>query len=381
MSGRGAFLRGLKGVPAGLVGMIGLLLAVEGFVAGRADGLATYSALGARFAGRAAAREAVPARVLAVGDSVLKFGFDPAAFESGLGRPATAYNLAVPGTPTLLGEALLRRALAAGARPEAVLVGYMTLSGDPLVHLNDFAEVFGPADALRLARDARDPALFLGVMAPRLLPTLRYRNALRAGPLAALGRGPGGAAGSGVAGPTAAAESLRSWAKNRGAGLHEPDGRFDGRMEPELEKRLYSSPWLVHPVLARSFRRICDLAAGSGASVYVVVTPIAPEAQARRDALGLDAPHTRNLRALVSRTPGLTVLDARRSGLPAGAFFDSCHLNADGAARLSASIGAAVGRPPGPPPGGPISWLPLAVPSGDPPPRLATDSTGREPAR
>ncbi|MGE3822416.1 MAG: hypothetical protein AB7I30_23625 [Isosphaeraceae bacterium] len=327
--------------------MLGLLLAVEWVVASGADGLAPYGALGARSASRAARHEARSARVLALGDSVLKFGFDPAAFDEGFGAEG-AYNLAVPGTPPMLGEALLRRALAAGARPEVIVIGYMTLSGDPRVHLNDFAEVFQPADALRLARDARDSGLFLGVMAPRVLPTLRYRAALRAGVLASLRGGPtepGGPFAPGVPGPSAAKASLRAWRKDRGAELREADGRFDGRMEPDLERRLYSSQWRVHPVLARSFRRLCDLATASGASVHVVVTPIAPEAQARRDALDLDAPHTRNLRAVLARSPGVTVLDARRSGYPADAFFDSCHLNAWGAARLSADLARAVKTP------------------------------------
>lgn len=327
--------------PAGLVGMLGLLLAVEGIVSLGANGLATFGALGARFAGEAARREAPRARVLAFGDSVLKFGFDPSAIE---GR---AFNLAVPGTPPMLGEALFRRAVAAGARPEVVLIGYMTLSGDPRVHLNDFAEVFGLADALRLARDAKDPSLFLGVMAPRLLATLRYRAALRAGVLGAL-RGeptsPGAPVAPGVPGPSAASASLIGWAHRQGAELRQADGKFDGRMEPDLERRLYSAQWRVHPVLARSFRRLCDLAGDQGASVFVVVTPITPEAQARRDALDLDAPHTRNLKAVLERCPGVTVLDARRSGYPSWMFLDSCHLNAKGAAKLTADLAKAIAR-------------------------------------
>lgn len=40
----------------------------------------------------------------------------------------------------------------------------------------------------------------------------------------------------------------------------------------------------------------------------------------------------------------MIVLDARHSGFPASAFFDSCHLNADGAASLTAAIARAVGE-------------------------------------
>jgi len=321
-------------LPAGLLGALAAVVCVESLISGRADGLADYQGLGVRFARAEAVRSAPGCGVLALGDSVVKFGFDPAEVQRRLGVPA--YNLAVPGTPPPLTYALLRRALKAGARPSAVVVGHMTLAGDPGVHAAEFGELLDPGECLELAWVADDPGLFASLAANRLLPSVRYRHALRMRVRAAL---------QGVAtGPGRSAGLLSGWAAERGMERRTVSGAFDGRMEPKLERSVYSEPWRVLWVYEHYVRRIAGLAAAYDVPVYWLVAPIAPEAQARRDALGLDAHHSKNLRAVAARSPNLTVLDARHAGYPASAFFDSCHLNDRGAGRLSADVAAAVDR-------------------------------------
>lgn len=84
-------------------------------------------------------------------------------------------------------------------------------------------------------------------MTRRLVPSLRYRAALRASLLSRLtdahtqgGAGPG---------RRRALEILHDWEAHRGAESRTADGLFDGRMEPHLEQRLYSEPWWVNPIV------------------------------------------------------------------------------------------------------------------------------------
>ena len=116
--------------------------------------------------------------------------------------------------------------------------------------------------------------------------------------------------------------------------------------------------------------------------VFWLVPPIVPAAQARRDSLGLDAPHTRNLARSRRGSPNMVILDARRSGYPASAFFDACHLNARGA--RGPQRGRRRGRRP--PPRRPGSrrarWVILPpFEARDHPAQIATGSGGKPPAR
>jgi hypothetical protein len=236
--------------------------------------------------------------------------------------------------PPPLTYALLRRAFDAGAKPHALVISHMTLAGHPRVHVAELSELLGPIECAELAWVADDAGLFNALMTQSLLPSARYRLALRGRVLAGLKGVPPGRDVPG--------ELLRAWSDGRGMERRAVDGRYDGRMEPQLERSVYSEPWKVLWVYEQYVRRIARLAEDHGVPVFWLVAPIAPEAQARRDALGLDAHHTKNLRAIQKRSPNLVVLDARHAGFPAPAFFDSCHLNTRGASALSAEVASAV---------------------------------------
>lgn len=326
-------------MPLGLIGTLILVAGIEGEFGRRGDNLAAYQGLGARFAARRAVSDAPGRAVLGIGDSVMKFGFDPATVERTLN--VGAYNLAVPGTPPPLADALLARALRAGARPQAVVVGYMTLSGDPWVSLPDLAEVLDVGESLRLAWLCRNASLFSALSLAHWVPSIRYRHALRHRVVSQLqGQMPSGAAGG------EASASLRAWASGLGAELRAPGGSYDGKIEPHLEDRLINAQWHVYNVYEKAFRKMVTRAVAAGARVYWLIPPIVPDAQARRDALGLDARHSTNIRALQARLPKqVVVLDGRRLGLAGTDFFDTCHLNARGAARLTAAVARAIHAP------------------------------------
>src|SRR5690349_5489229 len=81
-----------RAVPAGLLGALGLVLAVESFVAGRPLRFLDVPSLSRRFSARAAEREAPGRELLLLGDSLVKVGLVPEVLAGRSGR--SAYNLA-----------------------------------------------------------------------------------------------------------------------------------------------------------------------------------------------------------------------------------------------------------------------------------------------
>lgn len=321
-------------LPAGLLAALALVLLVETFIARQANDLTSYQALGTRFALAQAIQTAPSCGVLGLGDSVMKFGFDPAEIERRLNIPA--FNLAVPGTPPPLTHALLKRALQAGSRPSAIVIGHMTLSGHPNVHLDELSELLTPLEAAELASATHDFSLLNPLLTRRLVPSIRYRLPLRARILAALGGHP----------PVGDAPSalLRTWTQYRGMEPRASNRQYTGRMEPALERSVYSEPWHVLWVYEQYVRKIAQLAETHKIPIFWLIPPITPEAQSLREKLGLDAHHTKNLRAIQNRSPNLIILDTRQAAYPSSAFFDSCHLNTQGASTLTAAIAAAIAQ-------------------------------------
>ena len=314
--------------PIGLMGMLALIGLIEAGLASSGSGRLSYPRVNARWSAEAASRLGRRADVLIVGDSQAKFGLDPRRIVEGLDGAARGLNLAVPSSPTPLSYLLSSRALANGARPRAIVLCHMTLSGDPAAQAAELAEVGRPLELLRLARDARDYGLFLDLMLRRYLPSRGLRDAIRNPPTDSAARW--------------VAEAPVTWALNDGAELVDPSRPFVGRLAADSQAAVFEKPWLVLPLYADYTRRLLDEAGRLGIPVIWVIAPVAPEAQAVRESQGFDAPHTRNLRTLAGDHPNLVVLDARDGGFLDADFVDSCHLNARGAARLSAAVAAAI---------------------------------------
>ena len=355
-------------MPWGLVGLLGTIVLVESsFSAPRWAG---QLGLNCRFAAAEAATEARDAAVLVFGDSQAKVGILPEVVEQRLGRPT--YNLAVLASPAPLSYFLLRRAITAGAAPEAIVVGHMTLAARPGRNTPHYAELLGPGEFLDLTFHHPDFNDLSPLILGRLLPSVRARLAVRRVIVTALRDG------TVPPGTIDAAGIWRHWADRRGGYETPVQPGYDGRMEPELERTLYSIRWRVSSLNAGYFDRLVGLAERHHIKVFWLVAPIVPAAQRHRDALGLDAAHTRNLRALQARHPGLVVVDARRLGLSGEYFIDSCHLNARGARVLSARLADAIGAHLDGTPAR-LAWETLGA---DPPPlRTADGSTAPDAAR
>ena len=100
--------------PAGLAGMIALVIAIEWCVSWNEGRLLTPGTLVWSENSRAATDEAVRADILGLGDSLVMHGLAPAVIEARLGKKA--YNLAVPSGQPAANLFLLRRMLRAGAQ-------------------------------------------------------------------------------------------------------------------------------------------------------------------------------------------------------------------------------------------------------------------------
>jgi lysophospholipase L1-like esterase len=331
-----------RGSPPGLLGMLGLVLAVELFVAGHPLHFRSPAGWVWRTAGEEARRAAPGCEVLCFGDSLVKCGVAPRvlAARSGL----RAYNLALSGGTAPASYFLLRRALEAGARPAAVLVDFdaLTLAFAPEICAHVWPELLDLRDGWDLARVARD-GHFSATLLLSALPSVRCRGDVRASVLSAF-RGE-------VPSTLFASPAYRRNAEaNLGAIINPDAPRSGGGFA--MTSPAAGPGWRPHPVNVVFVRRFLRLAAAHGVPVFWLVPPSRPGAQAPAARASRDAAYDRFIGPLLAEFPALTLVDGRRAGYEARAFFDAVHLNRRGAASLSAALSDLLaGGSPGP--GGP----------------------------
>lgn len=324
-------------VPAGLLGMLVLVAGIEGLVASRALDVTSPATLTWTLSAEAARDEARQCRLLCFGSSLVKHGLLPGVLEPELdGR---AFNLAVCAAQAPTSYYLLQHAIEAGARPEAVVIGFAPdlLTGGPEHNVRNWPELLDLGDCLELARTARDPELFARIALGRLCPSYRCRLEARdwiAGLLAGRETSP------------RALNRLykRHWTVNRGGQFTPPNPAFNGNVAESEHQALLSDRFWCHRVNRRYIQRFLDLAESRGIRVYWLLPPVSPALQARRDASGAEAKFERFIRAIQARHPRLVVLDARRSGYEVPVFQDARHLVADGTLTLSADVASVIVR-------------------------------------
>ncbi|MFO0954375.1 MAG: hypothetical protein U0835_25095 [Isosphaeraceae bacterium] len=323
--------------PWGLVGMLALVALVEGAVARRVDGLVGVDQWGYLHARRAADREAGGAKILGLGDSLTKYHVVPPLVRERSGRALV--NLAVAGSQPPASLYLFRRALAAGARPEAVVVDFATpmLRGGPRFSLVQWPFLLDPAEAADLAWLARDATLFASVTTAWALPSLRCRASARARVVAAL-------QGKDDDRRRAGQAFRRNVEKNGGAYLFAAYPPEYGRswMTPEKADAIVREGYrrfYCDPINARAIDRILSLARSRGVRVFWVLPPVIGPVQDRLEASGYEADLCRFVAGWQRRYPNLTVVDARRSVADPGAFHDPNHLAAPAAASYSLALG------------------------------------------
>ena len=168
-----------------------------------------------RQTGRAASAspEVRSASVLCFGDSLVKLGLQPRILAAQLGEGRRAYNLALCAGRAPASYFLLRRALEAGAKPEAVVVDFNDsfLAEPPATTLRLYAELLRPAEVRDLARTMREPDFAATVWTYQGLGLARNRFELRRA-VADLGAG---RADFGAKAATSAA-FRRNWRRNGG---------------------------------------------------------------------------------------------------------------------------------------------------------------------
>ena len=190
-------------------------------------------------------------------------------------------------------------------------------------------------ECAELALAARHADLFARMALVKLLPSYRCREQVRDNIAAAVG---------GREPPRNHEHFIeaRNARVNRGA-FHVPRVGYDGRVD-RSDDDLFPSSWACDPVSEAYVDRFLDLAGGRGIPVFWLIPPTSPAVAARRDEIGAEAAYTRFVKTVVARHPGVAVVDARDSSYPLEAFFDSTHLNRDGAVTLSADLADAIAR-------------------------------------
>jgi hypothetical protein len=316
-------------MPLGVLGMLGLMILVEQYVWTQNDDYTTAQAAQYRLAGSDASGAALGCEVLFFGDSQMKMGVSPQVIAARAGR--RAYNLALVGSPPPVAYFLLRRALDAGARPNAVFINTKAniISTDLNWHLRNLPEALSPRDAFELSRSTKDYSLFARISVAGVLASYRSRDDIRASVVAALGGGSASNRSTVVA-------FRRNWRVNRGAMIN-AERHWTGLSDNE--KAVFApDKWTVDPLNASYIRKFFRLAASRRIKAYWLIPPIAPELQAMREARGLDAQFSRWVNSVRERHSNVVVLDARRSEFSHEVFSDTGHLDYRGASALSAGI-------------------------------------------
>ena len=347
-------------LPWGVIGMLAVVAAVESYVSGHGPQFRDGGDWGWAVAAKAARVEGPGKRLLAFGDSLAKLGVVPAVVEARTGR--STYNLAVTSGSAPSSFFLLRRALEAGAKPDAVLVDFFPrLQQLGPRHTLTWPALLDARDAFDLAWEARDPELFATIEAPRLLPSLRARVGLRSAILYSTGR-PWGRETSAL---------RRNWRENRGAQVM-PCGSDPNVDFPQIRRDFYSD---VHfdPTNVAFLHRFLDLAASRSIPAFYLIPPIKPGLQAECERSGFDADYAAFVASVQARHPGLIVVDGRHADYDPSLFYDANHLGRDGAWAYSKALGDVLRlRPPGSPGPGWVALPPYrGLPSGSPPEDLA----------
>lgn len=323
--------------PAGFVGMLALMTFAEAGIVRAGREIGTLTSADWRRDRQAATSGAVTgAEILCLGDSQVKTGVAPTALEARLDRPV--FNLAAMGSPTPASYFLLRRALDAGARPRAIILDAHEAQLWGATYRNyvaAWAELVGPAEAFRLARDDGDLGFF-GLFVVHLLPSVRFRLDLRKSVVGGIAERPQD--------PEVPWDAVvaRHYKRNSGALLFQsthakdgPDPFPNGVIPPSDAELFYRTGPMARAANLIYLDRLLALTKSRGIPVFFLIAPLHPGVLAVRERAGLDGQYEGLIRKIHDKYDHVTVVDARHAGFSHGAFVDVCHLNFEGATALS----------------------------------------------
>jgi hypothetical protein len=314
--------------------MLALIAGAEWFVSRNALSFMNAAELDWMASGWATAKHGARFDILCFGDSMLKFGIAPRVLEAKLGRRVHSFAL-LDGKPALT-YLLFRRAIAAGARPAALIVDFPPegLNQPPwhlLTNPHWNALLASPREAWELAWNYHDREFFGHLVLARVLPTFRCRGQIRTALLAAF---------QGQAGPNADNNRplVRNQRINGGGIVLAKQPSFQGEVPPQCVGDLLNPSIVIQPENARYVRRLFRLAAEYNIAVYWLLPPLGSKVIAHRDQSGVHARYNRFVRSMQAQFPNVSVIDARHAGYHDSVFVDPVHLDRDGALALSSAV-------------------------------------------
>jgi hypothetical protein len=322
--------RPARRIPAGLLGMLALVAAVESTISARRLDFTTIWADDWRCATGAATRQAKGCDVLCFGDSLVKFGVLPKVIEAKTGLKS--YNLAVNAGMVPATYFQLRRALNAGARPKTIVVDFfaLMLPDESPKATRRYTDLASPIDCFELAMLAGAPKFLNTTLLGKLLPSYKCRFEIRKAIRAALeGR---------RASPwPAEAWIWASWKAQNGA-QPMPSNPDRKPAHPIFVSSVSPADWTCDALDAIYVEKFLALARSHNIPVFWLMPPVSPEVQVWRNLRRTDEAYDRFARATLERHPEVVVLDARHSGYDNSVFIDSIHLNRQGAEVLTSDL-------------------------------------------
>lgn len=322
-----------RALPLGLLGMLALVGAVESFIARHDLRFSTVEADTWRSA-RAATGRLPAGGILTLGDSQVELGISPVTLESHLGRPVQC--LAIPGGQAPSSYFLLRRALAAGAAPAAIVVDFEPhlLQHGRGPGQRTWPELADLDENLDLAETLKDSDAFASMSVGRLLPSVRDRLEIRLNLMAAF-------RGETPTMPDQMTMARRNRGMNRGALLlaKQPPGH-----QHDFAQWSNPGPWAPNPVNEAYVHRLLRLARHHKIPVFCALMPVVPGLKAKSATGGMEPAYFAWLGKLQARYPNLTVLDWRNAGYPDSAFSDALHLDIEGSASVAMALADQLGR-------------------------------------
>ena len=315
--------------PWGLLGAILAVIAVETAVARLDLDLTPAGNIDWRQARRAAVNKAQTCDVLCFGTSMVQQGVYPRVIERRSGLRAR--NLGVYAGRVPYCYYLLRKALASGARPSAVILEIHPAFVASHYEVHDgYCDLLGLRDCIDMAWTLKDAKYLVAPALGMALPSIYERHAIRKGVLAAL-------RGEAVSLRLANLRDLRIHRLNQGALVTIRNPEYQGQIADLYRLILMERKFHCIPQEELYLRRFLDLAAAQNIRVYWLLMPMAPALQHGREVKGRDAEYTRFVESFRGY-PNLTVLDARQSGYGHWVFTDACHLDPQGAFVLSSDL-------------------------------------------
>ena len=331
-----------------MLGLFGLVIAVEGLVSGRNDALTRGDYLNWRYAKQQAASQGPRNEILCLGSSLVKMGVASRVIETETGR--RTFNLATSNGCMPVSYFLLRRAVEAGARPTAVLVDCPQV---PIEHPESYKqglelenrwrywpELLSVRDTLDLAYVSRDAHFLTTTLVSRLIPSYKVRFEARRFVLTSL-------RGEGESSSWESQFLRRNWRANRGTQILHPNPESEVKDRGVIVKtppRPTLPSWGVNRLEVIYARRFLDLATAHKIRVFWLIPPVSESQQELDNSSGKDDHHTRFVEQIHDYKDDVEVLDGRRSGYPAEAFWDTIHMNVIGAKVFSLEVASAVRR-------------------------------------